>query len=164
MRFYLTALLGFLPLLVGAQAPTDTIRDADQGCSGYLPNHNMDPSVVNSTAFGVLWTKAYDPKEKWYGRPLVYTSPNINGGKQILFLASSKNGIRTLDAKTGTDLVNRVVMPPFLQSDIGCTDIPNFIGIIGTPVIDPASDTVYFFAKGYKGNAAGGGVANGIYQ
>ena len=124
----------------------------------------MDPSVVNSTAFGMLWRNQYDPKDKWYGRPLVYTSPNINGGKQILFMASSTNSIRTLDAKTGVDITSRTVMAPFLQSDIGCPDIPNFIGIIGTPVIDAATDTVYFFAKGYRGGAASGGVANGIYK
>lgn len=27
----------------------------------------------------------------------------------------------------------------------------NFIGIAGTPIIDPATDIMYFFSKGYKG-------------
>lgn len=29
--------------------------------------------------------------------------------------------------------------------------MPNFIGIAGTPIIDPATDIMYFFSKGYKG-------------
>jgi iron transport multicopper oxidase len=71
------------------------------------------------------------------------------------------NNIRTVDAVTGALISQRQVQPPFLQSDIGCTDIPNFIGIIGTPIIDPSTDTVFFFSKGYEGKASGGGVALG---
>jgi iron transport multicopper oxidase len=43
-----------------------------------------------------------------------------------------------------------------------CTDIPDFIGIVGTPIIDPSTSIVYFFSKGYKNGAYSGGVANGI--
>jgi len=39
--------------------------------------------------------------------------------------------------------------------------VPDFIGIIGTPIIDPATNTAYFFSKGYKNGAASGGVAKG---
>ena len=81
-------------------------------------------------------------------------------------MASSQNWIRTLNAKTG-DLINsRQVKTPFLQSDIGCTDIPNTIGITGTPVIDPATDAVYFFAKTYIPNfryPGNTGTYNGVY-
>lgn len=157
----LILLLACIPWLVHSLASTDTIQDADPPQSGYLPNHNMHPSVVGSSIFGILWTNTYGAKEKWYAKPLVYTPA---GGKQLVFLASSMNWIRTVDAVTGAAINQRQVQPPFLQSDIGCTDIPDYIGIIGTPILDPATDTVYFFAKGYKGGAASGGVANGIYQ
>ena len=49
---------------------------------------------------------------------------------------------------------------------IGCTDIPNTIGIIGTPVIDPNTDVAYFFAKTYIPNyrvAGNTGTSNGVY-
>lgn len=36
-------------------ASTDEYRDADQLQSGYLTNHKMDPSIVDSTGFGQLW-------------------------------------------------------------------------------------------------------------
>ncbi|KAL8705372.1 MAG: hypothetical protein Q9201_001491 [Fulgogasparrea decipioides] len=121
----------------------------------------MQPSIVGSSSFGILWTKTFNAKERWYAKPLVYTPP---GQKQLVFTASNQNWIRTHDAVTGTLISARQVQPPFLQSDIGCTDMPDTIGIAGTPVIDPSTNTAYFFAKGYQNNAAGGGVAKGIYN
>ncbi|KAF4630464.1 hypothetical protein G7Y89_g7678 [Cudoniella acicularis] len=151
----------FVPIFVHSLAPTDEIQDADPAQSGYLSNHNMDPATVGSSSFGILWKNIYGAKELWYAKPLVYTPP---GASQLVFTASSMNVIRTLDAVNGTLLSSRTVQPPFLQSDIGCTDIPNYIGVTGTPVIDPTSNTAYFFSKGYKNGASSGGVANGIYQ
>ncbi|KAL9597005.1 MAG: hypothetical protein Q9219_005431 [cf. Caloplaca sp. 3 TL-2023] len=121
----------------------------------------MQPSIVGSSSFGILWTKTFNAKEKWYAKPLVYTPP---GQKQLVFIASNQNWIRTFDAVTGTPLNSRQVQPPFLQSDIGCTDMPDTIGIAGTPVIDPNTNTVYFFAKGYQNNAASGGMPKGVYK
>ena len=143
----------------------------------------MQPSIVGSSSFGILWAKTFNPKELWYAKPLVYTPP---GQKQLVFTASNQNWIRTVDAVTGNPIASRQVQPPFLQSDIGCTDMPNTIGecdiacvsisilvhnvelislgIAGTPVIDPGSNTVYFFAKGYQNGASSGGVAKGIYK
>ncbi|GAB7357018.1 hypothetical protein MBLNU459_g7845t2 [Dothideomycetes sp. NU459] len=123
----------------------------------------MDPAVVDSASFGLLWKNAYNSKEQFYAKPLVFTP---NGQNQLVFLASSQNWIRTLDAKTGVLINSRQVQTPFLQSDIGCTDIPNYIGIIGTPVIDPNTEIAYFYAKTYIPNfriAGDTGVFNGVY-
>ncbi|KAI4221049.1 MAG: hypothetical protein L6R36_007177, partial [Xanthoria steineri] len=146
---------------IDIHAPTDEVTDADLPQSGYLPDHNMQPSIVGSSSFGILWTKTYNDKERWYAKPLVYTPP---GQKQLVFTASSQNWIRTVDAVTGTLINARQVQPPFLQSDLGCTDMPDTIGIVGTPVIDPNTNTAYFFAKGYQNKAASGGIAKGVYN
>ncbi|KAL8855001.1 MAG: hypothetical protein Q9221_000197 [Calogaya cf. arnoldii] len=124
----------------------------------------MDPAVVDRSEFGLLWSTKYNNLEKFYAKPLVYT-PNA-GGPQIVFIASSQNWIRTMNAKTGAALNARQVHTPFLQAEIGCTDIPDNIGIIETPVIDPATDVAYFFAKTYIPNfrtAGNTGVFNGVY-
>jgi iron transport multicopper oxidase len=84
-------------------------------------------------------------------------------GRELVFIASNQNVIRTIDGINGTLVNSRTIQPPFLQSDIGCGDIPNYIGITGTPIIDPTTETVYFFSKGYKGGASGGGVLAGQY-
>ncbi|KAL8748281.1 MAG: hypothetical protein Q9184_007435, partial [Pyrenodesmia sp. 2 TL-2023] len=91
--------------------PTDEVSDADLPQSGYLPNHNMQPSIVGSSSFGILWSKTYNAKERWYAKPLVYTPP---GQKQLVFTASNQNWIRTVDAVTGAALKARQVQPPFL--------------------------------------------------
>jgi iron transport multicopper oxidase len=117
-------------------------------CFPSSPNKlQQDPAVVDSVQFGQLWKVSFNAKEQFYAKPLVFTP--AASGVQILFLASSQNYIRTLNAKTGAILNTRQVHTPFLQSDIGCTDIPNTIGIIGTPVIDPVTEIAYFFSKTY---------------
>lgn len=125
MLFLLLVCLGYIPWLVHSLASTDEVTDADLPQSGYLPNHNMQPSIVGSSSFGILWTKTFNPKELWYAKPLVYTPP---GQKQLVFTASNQNWIRTFDAVTGAPLQARQVQAPFLVSDIGCTDMPNTIG------------------------------------
>ncbi|KAL9085044.1 MAG: hypothetical protein Q9165_007785 [Trypethelium subeluteriae] len=146
-------------------SPTDEYRDSDLGQTSYYDNHNMDPAVVDSSEFGLLWKMPFNPQEQFYAKPLVYT-PSAAGSNQIVFLASSQNWIRTLDAKTGALINRRQVQTPFLQSDIGCTDIPNTIGITGTPVIDPNTDIAYFYAKTYIPNfrtSGNTGTFNGVY-
>jgi iron transport multicopper oxidase len=142
-----------------AEIEADRLKDPAQ--SGYLPDHNMDPAAVGSPSFGILWKNAYNTNEMFYAKPLTLT-PNSTQN-QIVFLASSMNIIRTVDAVTGTLINSRTIQPPFLESDIECTDIPNFIGIIGTPIIDPVTEIVYFFSKGYEGQASGGGILLGAF-
>lgn len=125
MLFQPLLIMGCIPWLVHSLASTDEVSDADLPQSGYLPNHNMQPSIVGSSSFGILWSNIYNAKEKWYAKPLVYTPP---GQKQLVFTASNQNWIRTVDAVTGALLNARQVQPPFLQSDVGCTDMPDFIG------------------------------------
>jgi iron transport multicopper oxidase len=126
MRRTVAVLLALAPsFLYGAY--TDETQDADAAQSGYLPNHNMDPAIVGSASFGILWKNTYSNKEKWYAKPLVYTPP---GAGQLVFTASAMNIIRTLDAVNGTLLKSRTLQPPFLKEDIGCGDIPDFIGVI----------------------------------
>jgi len=103
---------------------------------------------VGSSIFGQLWKNQYNALEDWYAKPLVFT-PSATGN-ELIFIVSNMNTIRTLDALTGKLLNSRTVQPPFLQSDIGCGDMPNFIGVAGTPIIDPETETVYFFSKGCK--------------
>lgn len=109
-------LLAFVPAPVHGVVATDEIQDADQAQSGYMANHNMHPATVGSSIFGILWKNKYGAKEKWYAKPLVYTPPGV---QQVVFLASSMNVIRVLDAVNGTLLNSRTMQPPFLQSDIG---------------------------------------------
>ncbi|KAH8899451.1 WSC-domain-containing protein [Thozetella sp. PMI_491] len=151
-----------VPAMTRGYATTDSIQDADGPQSGYLPNHNIDPNVVGSSSFGILWQQQMATNtETFYAKPLVYTQ---SGGSEMVITASNINYVRIHDAKNGTLLASRQLTAPFLQADIGCADIPNYIGVTGTPIIDPKTDIIYMFAKGYRNGAASGGIANGIYQ
>ena len=94
----------------------------------------------------------------------MYTPPSTN--KQIVFLASTNNIIRTLDAETGEVLKRRKIGEPFPMAEAFCsTQISEYVswfhyphwwliihrnlGIMGTPTIDPETDTAYFYAKSY---------------
>lgn len=119
----------------------------------------MDPNVVGGSSFGILWQKAVgNSLEVFYAKTLVYT---LNGGSEMVITASNMNFVRIHDSKNGTLIAQRQLNAPFLTSDIGCNDIPNYIGVTGTPIIDPATDIIYMMAKGYRDGAASGGMANG---
>jgi hypothetical protein len=50
MRSFLSAVVALVAAFISgvvAVDPTDEYRDADVEQSGYLPNHNMDPTIVN---------------------------------------------------------------------------------------------------------------------
>lgn len=63
-QLFLAALAAALMPRVAAVASTDSYLDADPAQSGYLPNHNMDPAVVDSAQFGQLWKKTFDAQEQ----------------------------------------------------------------------------------------------------
>ncbi|PVH89547.1 WSC-domain-containing protein [Cadophora sp. DSE1049] len=53
---------------------------------------------------------------------------------------------------------------PFKVADLNqCNDVGQYVGIIGTPIIDPETDTVYFWAKSYLDGGQTGWI-NGAYR
>ena len=62
-----TIILGWLSAVTCALAlsETDSIRDVDPAQSSYAGgNHNLDPAVIDSPAFGQLWKVDFDPIER----------------------------------------------------------------------------------------------------
>ncbi len=67
---------------------------------------------------------------------------------------------------TGAPIASRQVQAPFDATVYNCRDTVNTLGITGTPVIDPKTDTAYFFVKTYKPNyrvPGNTGLLNGVY-
>jgi hypothetical protein len=67
MRSFLSSAVLLAAVLfnrVADLAPTDEYRDADPQQSGYLPNHNMDPAIVNGPTFGQLWKAKFNQGEQ----------------------------------------------------------------------------------------------------
>ncbi|KAL8920259.1 MAG: hypothetical protein Q9172_004572 [Xanthocarpia lactea] len=127
----------------------------------------MDPSVVASAQFGELWTAKLpgnyrDTLEQMYSQPLVYT---LDDGIQYVFISTTQNNVYKINAKTGNIVASRNLHIPFLTAEIlPCTDINPLVGVTGTGVIDPATDTWYITAKTYDDQSDQvKGLANGRY-
>jgi hypothetical protein len=101
----------------------------------------------------IAWKNTFNVSEVFYAKPLVYTpagAPN-----EYVITVSNQNIVRVMDGITGHLIQSRTLDAPFASSDTDCGDIPNTVGITGTPIIDTATDIMYFFAKGYKNGLFG---------
>jgi outer membrane protein assembly factor BamB len=75
-----------------------------------------------------------------YAQPLYWLPPGATTGRIIV--ATEDNAVYALDAATGAPVWQRTLGTPVTSSALPCGNI-NPIGVTGTPVIDPASGTLY---------------------
>jgi hypothetical protein len=111
-----------------------------------LPNHNINPNALSS--FTISYKNTYNINEVFYAKPLIYTPSGY--ATELVITVSNQNIVRIIDGLTGLLINSRTLDPPFASVDSNCGDIPNTIGITGTPIIDPNTDTLYLFSKGYQ--------------
>ena len=78
-----------------------------------------------------------------YAQPLYWRPPGSDTA--VLFTATEDNIVQAFDAATGKELWRRVVGRPVRGSSLPCGNIDP-LGITGTPVIDPATQAIYFDA------------------
>lgn len=176
MKVILTVATVFLSFFCGtsyALASTDTITwGGDISRTGYQNNHNMDPAVVGSAQFGLLYKtllpgswpiNGQNVSEQVFSQPLVYTGSD---GIQYVYIATTQNNVYKMIAKTGVIVASRNLHRPFLVSDLdGCVDINPTVGVTATGVIDPDTNTWYLTSKTYINQSANGpiGRPNGRY-
>lgn len=78
-----------------------------------------------------------------HAQPLYWTSPRSH--QALLIVATEENIVYALDAGSGRTVWKRELGPPVARASLACGDIFP-LGITGTPVIDPASETLYLDA------------------
>jgi len=108
---------------------------------------------VNVSQFGRLFQIQVDGQV--YAQPLVLTGVEIAGGTHdVVYVATEHDSVYALDADNGTIYAQVSLIPSGgttvnANSDLvpACGDITPEVGITGTPVIDPASNTLYVVAK-----------------
>ena len=147
----------------GLTSATATIGVTD--LAGVLTYHNdlardgvnaqeyaLTPANVTTATFGKLFACSLDAPA--YAQPLWIANLNIGGGTHnVVFVASSHNTVYAFDAdaspcvqywsvsliNAGETYVN--------NADVNSTDIFPDIGIVGTPVIDATTSTLYVVSK-----------------
>ena len=106
----------------------------------------LTPANVNSTNFGKLFTVHTDGQI--YAQPLYVSNLAIAGGTHnVVFVASMLNTIYALDADTGAALWTQNYGSPIIPQDVENDQNISWVtrlGILGTPVIDPATNYMYF--------------------
>ncbi len=121
----------------------------------------LTTSNVNTSTFGKLFTMAID--DQVYAQPLMVGNLAIGSGNHnVLFVATVNNTVYAYDGDNGSlywkNNYTQTGMRPANSTDMSsswCTPYTDFkynIGIVGTPVIDTTSGTIYFVARSTDGN------------
>jgi chitodextrinase len=116
-----------------------------------LKEYALTPASVSSGSFGKLWSCALDGIT--YAQPLYMADLLINGATHnVLFVATMHDSVYAFDADSGS--CQPLWKVSFINPSAGvttspsiCNDTPTEYGITGTPVIDPASQSLYLVAS-----------------
>ena len=108
---------------------------------------------VNTNTFGRLFSVTVDGQV--YAQPLVLSGVSIGGGTHnVVYIATEHDSVYAIDADSGATYAQVSLVPAGgttinTSSDLtpACGDIEPEVGITGTPVIDPSSNTLYVVAK-----------------
>jgi hypothetical protein len=122
----------------------------------------LNTSNVNATQFGKLFALPVDGLV--YAQPLYVPSVTMNSGfHNVVIIATEADSVYAYDADAGgaplwkASLVDAAhgagpgETPLDSATTLACTDVQPLIGISSTPVIDPASNTIYIEAKSTDG-------------
>jgi uncharacterized protein YjdB len=128
----------------------------DNDRSGLNPTETaLTPGNVNSTSFGKLFSYQLDGYA--YAEPLLVSNVTINGAKHnVLYVATENDSVYAFDADnygTGAPLW-QVSLLQSGETPLTGAPIKPVEGITSTPVIDPATGTLYVVSV-QKSTAAG---------
>lgn len=112
----------------------------------------LTPALVNTATFGKLFTCTIDAAA--YAQPLWVANLTIGGVKHnVIYVATEHDTVYAFDADTSPCQTLKSVSllgtneTWVSHTDVNSADINPDIGIVGTPVIDPATSTLYVVAK-----------------
>ena len=117
----------------------------------------LNLSNVNSRQFGKLYSFAVDGQV--YAQPLYVAAADmpVVGTRNVLIVATMHNSVYAFDADAGAGTaplwhVNFGPAVNPLTLDPSFDDILTEVGILSTPVIDPATNTIYVVHETAQGN------------
>jgi len=149
----LLILITFWPLIAAGQVNVITFHNDNARTGQNRIETILTPQNVNASQFGKLQSVPVDGYV--HAQPLVLTNVAIpgQGTHDVLYIATENDSVYALDAKGGAVLWRANFLNPSAgittvpTADLpSCTDVGSQIGITSTPVIDPASRTIYVVA------------------
>jgi hypothetical protein len=144
------SLLGAMLLHGHAQVNVLTQHNNRERTGANLNETVLTPMNVNGRQFGMIFKRVVD--DQVYSQPLIVTNVNIGGGlHDVVYITTVNNSVYAFDANDPTAErpfwhVNFGTPANVNDWDFGCTDLNGNMGIIGTPVIDGKSGTLYVVA------------------
>ncbi len=152
---WLAAAAALVPLALHAQVNVLTNRYDAQRTGANLSETTLTAANVNPTQFGRLYAYAVDGAV--YAQPLYMSGVVIAGTpRNVLYVATMNDKVYAFDADSpsSTPLWMKDFTSPPAVTAVPVTDItpPNRnmvgnVGIQGTPVIDPATGTLFLVAR-----------------
>jgi hypothetical protein len=152
------ALLACISLLSPsfAQHPFTTTRADNRRGNANASETLLTPSNVNKAGFGLLFSAPVD--NVVMAQPLYMPNVTINGQvHNVVYIVTMADSVYAIDADSGAQLwwVNYtnpsqgITTAQNANKTLPCGSYVGFSeeGIIGTPVIDPANNTMYLVAK-----------------
>jgi hypothetical protein len=103
---------------------------------------------VNATTFGKKFSNPVDGYV--YAQPLYVPGVAVAAKDlhNVVYVATENNSVYAFDADSaGPPLWNLSLGPPAPQWALPCKDIQPTVGVTGTPVIDPKTNTLYVVAR-----------------
>lgn len=156
--FRLLALAVWLTIAVRAQTTVLTYHDNNARTGADLTETQLTPGHVTAGAFGLLARDRVDGDI--YAQPLYLPAVRLPNGatRALVFVATEDDSIYAFDARGARD--GQGTTPVWVDhfadprqgtaaqtaAEVHCQDIQPAIGITGTPVIDPATGSLYAVA------------------
>ena len=142
-----TAIIGVTDLAGVTTYHNDVARDGANNQEYLLTTSN-----VNSKSFGKLFSCTVDGAV--YAQPLWVPSVTIGGGTHnVVVVATMRDSVYVFDADANPCVTywHQTLIPSGetygASADVGTADIYPDLGILGTPVIDPSTQTIYLVTK-----------------
>lgn len=151
-RYFFQVLIGFgTALTAWCQVPVYTGQYNLSRTSANLSESVLNLSNVTSSGFGLLFSRSVDAQV--YAQPLYVPAVTIAGKTQnVVYVATMNNSVYAFDADTAA------ASSPLWQVNLGPAapinqpQLSPIYGILGTPVIDPSTGTLYAVAATLESN------------
>ena len=170
--FTLAATIGACALSARTSGHDVVTQRGDVKRDGQFSNETyLTPQNVNVNQFGSLFNNAVDGYV--VAQPLYMSGVTINGNVvNVVYVATANDSVYAFNADVAGPPLwqasflnsgNGTTVTPEPVSALGCPYVNGFtqVGVTGTPVIDPATNTIYLVAKTME---VTGGVTNYVFR